>query len=133
MKMKNLPVLLAYCIPWAFLMLYGDVVYGWAWQYLLMTVCMAVLAWLGVKSGGILLTGNAFSLAVSLLCVQHFGFAERNHYFKPFGAFGWTILLALLSALVQWLVWKKQWLLLGLLAAAAGIFLGGAYWLYVSM
>lgn len=133
MKRNDLPVLLAYAIPWVFLELYGNAVYGWTWHYLLIIACMAVLAWFGVQTEGILLTGNAISLTVSLLCVQLVGFAKQNAYFKPFGAFGWTIALALFSALVQWLVWKKQWLILGLLAATVGMFLGCAYWLQASL
>lgn len=128
MKKKNFRVLLAYAIPWAFLMLYGDAVYGWAWHYLLVIACMAVLAWLGIRTDGMLLTGNALSLSTSLLCVYLFGFAQQDHYFRPFGAFGWTVILALASALIQWLVWKKQWLLLGLLAAVAGLIVGLAFW-----
>ena len=62
MKRRNLSILLAYGVPWAFLALFGDAVYRWAWHYVLIFACMAMLAWLGVKTDGILLAGNALSL-----------------------------------------------------------------------
>ena len=133
MKRRNLSILLAYGVPWAFLALFGDAVYRWAWHYVLIFACMAMLAWLGVKTGGILLAGNALSLSVSLLCVHVLGFAEQDYYFKPFGAFGWTVILALASALVQWLIWKKQWLLLGLITAAVAMLAGLSYWLQAGL
>lgn len=133
MKKNGIPILLLYTIPWAFLALYGDAVYGWAWQYVLIFICMAVLAWRGVKTGGILLTGNVLSLGISLLFVHMLGFSGMNDYFKPFGAFGWAAVLTGASWLVQWLAIKRQWLVLGLLTAVVGAFLAGAYWLQLSM
>ncbi len=132
-RVKKYFSLLPFCVPWAFLALYADAVYGWAWHYLVILVCMAVLAWRTVRTDGLLLTGNAVSLAVSLLCVCLMGFAEQSSYFKPFGAYGWAVVLGLFSALVQWLVWKRQWLILGLLTVLLGGFFGGAYWLLVHM
>lgn len=131
--MKKKVVLLAYCIPWMFLVLYGDAVHGWGWQYVLIFLCMALLAGIGVDNAAALLTGNGLSLVTSLLLIHLAGFSQMNAYFKPFGAVGWTIALAVASFLAQWLVWKREWLILGLLTGVVGAFVAGAYWLQVSM
>ena len=132
MKKERLLCWLAYGIPWAFLALYADAVYGWGWHYLLIFICMAVIAWIGMKSAKMFLLGNLLSLGSSLLCTYWLGFVESS-YFKPFGAFGWVVLLSAASALVQWLVRKREWLVLGLFTAVAGMLIGGAYWLQISM
>ena len=133
MKSRKLPFMLLSCIPWTFLALYGDAVCGWGWHYVLIFLGMAVIAWAGAEKTGMLLAGNGLSLGISLLLVHLTGFSGENAYFKPFGAFGWTIVLAVGAWLVQWLVIKRQWLILGLLTAFAGVVLAGAYWLQITM
>ena len=130
---KMIPALLLSGIPWAFLALYGDAVYGWGWPYLLMFVCMAVPALLCRDQGKVILAGSLLSFGVSLLLMYLFGFTGQNAYFKPFGALGWITALSLSSGLVQWLVWKREWLVLGLLTAVVGAFLGAAFWLQFGM
>lgn len=130
---KGTFALIFYCIPWAFLALYGDAVYFWGWQYLLILVCSAAAALFRHEQGRLLLLGNILSFGISLLLICLVGFSEMNDYFKPFGAVGWTSLLSLFYGLVQWLVWKRQWLVLGLLTVVLGLFLGSAYWLQFTM
>lgn len=126
---KSMSVLLFCSIPWAFLAMYGDAEYGWSWPYLMPFVCMAAAALLGKEQGKFLLAGNCLSLCIAVLLCVLSGFTGQNDYFKPFGAVGWTGVLILASGLVQWLVWKREWIVLGLLALVTGMLLGAMYWL----
>ena len=108
MKKKDVLMLLPYCIPWIFLTLYGDYTWGIAWQYGLILAILAVGAGILKDSGRTLVLGNLLTLGVSLVMVQLSGFDELNHYFKPFTAYGWVMVLTAVSAVMQMLVWKKQ-------------------------
>ena len=108
MKKKDVLMLLPYGIPWIFLTLYGDHTWGIAWQYGLVLAILAVGAGILKDSGRNLVLGNLLTLGVSLVMVQLAGFDELNHYFKPFTAYGWVMVLTAASAVMQMLVWKKQ-------------------------
>jgi len=108
MKKKNVLMLLPYCILWVFLTLYADYTWGIAWQYGLVLAILAVGAGILSEDGKLLMLGNLLSLGISLVMVRLFGFDEMNHYFKPFTAYGWVMVLTAVSAVMQMLVWKKQ-------------------------
>ena len=108
MKKKNAVMLVWYCVPWIFLTLYADWSYGIAWQYGLALAVMAVGAGLLKDAGRVLLFGNLLSFCVSMTLVPLFGFDEMNHYFKPFTAYGWVLVLTAVAAVMQTLVWKKN-------------------------
>ena len=108
MKKKEVPMLILYCIPWIFLALYGDHTWGIAWQYGLTLAILAVGAGILKDNGRVLVLGNLLTLGVSLVMVRIFGFGELNHYFKPFTAYGWVMVLTAVSAVMQMLVWRKQ-------------------------
>jgi len=105
---KNIVILLFFCIPWIFLTLYGDESYGIAWQYGAVLAILAVAAGVLRKHGKLLLFGNLLSFCVSMLLVGVFGYDEMNYYFKPFTAHGWVMVLTVVSAVMQILVWKKN-------------------------
>ena len=108
MKKKDVLMLIPYCIPWVFLMLYADYSWSIAWQYGLILAILAVGAGIQKDSGRTLVLGNLLTLGVSLVMVRLFDFDELNHYFKPFTAYGWVMVLTAVSAMMQMLVWKKQ-------------------------
>ena len=108
MKKKDAVLLVAYCVPWIFLMLYGDWAYGIAWQYGLILLIMVLGAGVPVENGRIPVLGNLLSLGCSLLMVRMAGFDQLNHYFKPFTAYGWVAVLSGLSGILQMMVWKKR-------------------------
>ena len=96
------------CIPWIFLTLYADWTYRIAWQYGLALALMAVEAGILADSGKLLLFGNLLSFFMSMLLVRLCGFDAMNHYFKPFTAYGWVMVLTGISGILQMLVWKKN-------------------------
>lgn len=117
--MKRYGYLVGYLIPFAFLGLCADMVYGWDWAWLLLGAA-AILLGSCVGGDGLWLGGNGLSLGVSALCVQVFGFWQYNHYFKPLGATGFVVLFYGVTMLLTWLIRKKEWLILGLLLAGGG-------------
>jgi len=125
---KMLPAVLL-AMPWAFGVLWLDFSFGWAWQYAAALVTMAALSWLCCKSWkpGVAVAGNLIGFALSGILLTLFRFTELNWYFKPFTALGWAAVLMLFSGGLQWLVWKKQWLLLALAAGFVGTAIGLLY------
>ena len=126
MKAKDVLILAGFSIPWGFLAF-------WAGQLMLFGLGMAVmglLAWLCGRAGKLrlLITGNGVSalLTLLLLCRAYYAGAWQ---FKIFGPFGWTVLMTVCAGLLQWLIWKKQWKLLALVALLVIAFLGGVFWL----
>lgn len=123
------------CVPLAFLALYADAEYGAVWGYVLYFAAAVLYGWLWGKSEdpAVGYVGNLLSAGASLLCAWAVFGREADAFFKPFGALGWTACLTVPSFLIQWLVCKKQWLILGLGAGAAALVLLGMYSLQWSM
>ena len=133
MKKQNL-LLLGYCVPLAYLALYADAASGAVWGYGLLMVGAVVLGWLCAKvEGAPFWWGNALSAAVSLLCTWLVFGGRMDHYFKPFSAIGWAVGLSAVSLGIQWLVMKRQWLILGLVSGGVGAMLLAMYSLQWSM
>lgn len=84
---------LGYCVPWAYLALWGDAAHGTVLLYALMAAAFFLLC-RGSKLKTVLL-GNLLSLMASGLCLWAFGPADAAGYYKPFTA--WS-LLAVVSA-----------------------------------
>ena len=72
-------------------------------------------------------------LGLSVLCVELFGLAEYNYYFKPLGAVGFAALFYGVTMVLAWLVREKQWLVLGLLLGGVGALVGTMYWLMAGL
>ena len=112
--------LLLYCVPLAFLTLYIDEV----WGYALLIAGAFACGWLAQKTDGALFWwGNLLSAAVSAACAWAVFGKEMDDYFKPFGALGWLAALSVVSLGIQWLVKKKEWLVLGLASGAVSLML----------
>ena len=123
MKKRNL-LLLGYCVPYAFLALYGDEAFGSVLGYVLLIAGAVILGWLcGKVEGAPFWWGNALTAAISLLCTWVVYGNRMNHYFKPFSAVGLAAVLSAVSLGIQWLVKKRQWLVLGLASGAVGLML----------
>lgn len=85
-KKSKMIILAGYCIPYIFLCLYGDAVWGSGWVYGIAAVAMGLLCFFACKTQNVKLVvvGNILSFAVSEICVMLFALDELSYYFKPF-------------------------------------------------
>ena len=124
MKKQDLLTLLAYGIPWGFLVLWTD-------QILLFGLAMVVtgfLTWHSSRGGKLwlVIAGNAVSsvLTLALLSWAYFGGLWQ---FELFGPFGWTVFLLALTIPVQAFCWNRYWGILAVYLAVLGGFVGLLY------
>ena len=90
---------LGYCVPWAYLALWGDAAHGTVWLYALMAAAFFLLC-RGSDLRGVLL-GNLLSLMASGLCLWAFGPADATGYFKPLTAWSLMLVVSAVAAAVQ--------------------------------
>ena len=124
MKKQDLLTLLAYGIPWGFLVLWTD-------QILLFGLAMVVTGFLTWHSSRgeklwLVIAGNAVSsvLTLALLSWAYFGGLWQ---FELFGPFGWTVFLLALTIPVQAFCWNRYWGILAAYLAVLGGFVGLLY------
>lgn len=79
-------LLLVYCVPFVFLAMNEDAVFGTCWFYLVMIVVFGVLAYLCVKTKNVLMlyVGNGLSFVSSCFFAWNFQTPKWEYYFKPF-------------------------------------------------
>lgn len=96
-------LLMGYCIPFAFLSMYGDATYDTMLVYGLMIVGLSVLCFGVIKSKQFIVAilGNTLSFITSYICVQEFYSDIWGWYFKPFTANGLLVVISVIGALVQ--------------------------------
>ena len=107
-------LLAAYCIPYAYLAIWGDAVHGTMLLYALMAAAFFLLCKGAAKlrSVATVVIGNLISTAASCLCLAAFGPQDMAAYFKPFTA--WSLLLVIfvlaagLQMLYVWWVCKEK-------------------------
>ena len=106
-KMISFVILIAYCVPYVFLGMYGDKTYHALWPYGLMVVVMAGLGWYCGKSKriSIALLGNLLSLLISCLLTQLFVGDDWNYFFKAFPATIRTVQFSGIMLAVQAIPW----------------------------
>ena len=76
----------AYCVPFAFLCVYGDAVSGTMLFYGAMIAGFGLLCWGALKTQNVAIVyiGNALSFVSSCAAAKLSGLAPMGHYFKPF-------------------------------------------------
>ncbi len=101
-------LLLGYCIPFAFLGMYGDVSYYTMWLYALLIAGMGLLCWGCIKFKNLLalVLGNILSAVVSIICVRAFIPSDLEWYFKPLTSSSTAILLSAAAFIIQFIIWK---------------------------
>ena len=106
-KMGSLLILIAYCIPYVFLGMYGDRTCHTLWLYGLMIIAMAGMGWYCGKTKRIpiALLGNLLSLLTSCLLTQYFTGDDWNHFFKAFPAVIRTVQFSGIMLAVQAIPW----------------------------
>ena len=109
--MKKIPkwaILLGYCLPFTFLGMYGDAVWGTMWLYVVEAAGLGALCFFTIRRRSIptLLLGNLLTGAASYLCTALVLTPYDNGYFKPFTACGLAIAESILALALQLLaVW----------------------------
>ena len=98
MSVKRWWILLGYCMPYAFLALWGDAAHGTMLPYLPMAAAFFLLcnAAAKLRSMPVVIIGNLLSAAVSGVCLTLLGPRDMAAYFKPFTE--WSLLLMISAA-----------------------------------
>ena len=92
-------LLIAYCVPYAFLSINGDANSGIMIFYGVMVVAFFLLCFVSIKTKNIaiIFIGNIFSFVFSYICVMLGDLEAKAWYFKPFTA---KLLLMVISIVV---------------------------------
>ena len=100
-------ILAAYCVPYAFLGMYGDYTFFSMWPYVLSAAAMAALGWYCGKTKRIplALLGNLLSLVISCLLTNWLATESWNYFFKAFPAVIRTVWISGILLAVQAAPW----------------------------
>lgn len=106
-KVISAGILIMYCVPYAFLGMYGDAEYRTMLLYALLIAGMGLLCWgcIRMKSFPVLLIGNVLSCAVSFICIYGSQLYKLGWYFKPFSVTSLALGISVISLLVQLAAW----------------------------
>lgn len=105
-KATDVLLLLACCIPWAFLGMYADSACHLEWSYLpALLLPAAAGTFLGRTRPGVATAAGLVSCAASCLLACQFLRGE-GYYFKPLGLIGMALLLSAIPLSGQLLAWK---------------------------
>lgn len=96
-------LLIAYCVPFAFLSVNGDATSGTMLFYGVMIACFVLLCWGAIKTNNvaILYIGNVISFASSYGIAKLSGLEPMGHYFKPFTSYGLIIAISVVAIVIQ--------------------------------
>lgn len=96
-------LLIAYCVPFAFLSVNGDATSGTMLFYGVMIACFVLLCWGAIKTSNvpILYIGNVISFASSYGIAKLSGLEPMGHYFKPFTSYGLIIAISVVAIIIQ--------------------------------
>lgn len=99
-------LLIAYCVPFAFLSVNGDATSGTMLFYGVMIAGFALLCWGAIKTSNtaILYIGNVISFASSYGVVKLSGLEPMGHYFKPFTSYGLIIAISVVAIIIQTII-----------------------------
>ena len=99
-------LLAAYCIPYAYLAIWGDAVHGTMLLYALMAAAFFLLCKGAAKLRSV---ATVISTAASCLCLAEFGPQDMAAYFKPFTAWSLLLVISLAATAVQgFYVWRRR-------------------------
>ena len=104
--MKKALLLTAYCIPFTFLAVNGDAVWGTILFYGIMIVGFSLLCWATLKTDyvSILYIGNALSFSTSYLIAELSGLEPMGDYFKPFTSYSFIVFISIISMIVHTII-----------------------------
>ena len=99
-------LLVAYCVPFAFLSVNGDATSGTMLFYGVMIAGFALLCWGALKTNNVavLYTGNVLSFASSYTVAKLSGLEPMGHYFKPFTSHSLIVTISITAIIVQTII-----------------------------
>ena len=105
-------LLLAYCVPYAFLSINGDANFGTMIFYGVMVGAFFLLCLASIKTKNIavIFIGNIFSFVFSYICVMLGGLEAKAWYFKPFTAKSLLMVISIVITIMQLsaVIWYKK-------------------------
>ena len=102
-RITKLLLLLAHCVPYAFLCLYGDAMYGTMLFYTVTIVCLSLLSRLAVRTKNLplLFFGSLLSFLSSSAAAKLTNLKIMDYYFKPFTAYSLMVTISLAALFLQ--------------------------------
>ena len=99
-------MLIAYCVPFAFLAVNGDATSGTMLFYGIMVAGFVLLLCGALKTNNIaiLSLGNLLSFASSYAVAKLTGLEPMGHYFKPFTSYGLIIAISVVAIIVHTII-----------------------------
>ena len=99
-------MLIAYCVPFAFLAVNGDATSGTMLFYGIMVAGFVFLLCGALKTNNIavLYLGNLLSFASSCAVAKLSGLAQMGHYFKPFTSQSLIVTISIAAIVVQTII-----------------------------
>ena len=99
-------LLVAYCVPFAFLSVNGDATLGTMLFYGMMIVGFALLCWGALKTDNFLISiiGSVLSFGSSYAVAKLSGLEPMGHYFKPFTSYGLIITISIAVIIVHTII-----------------------------
>ena len=99
-------LLIAYCVPFAFLCVNGDANLGTMGFYGVMLAGFALLCWgaLTTNNVAVLYIGNALSFVSSYAVAQLSGLEPMAHYFKPFTSHSLIVAISVAVLIVHTII-----------------------------
>ena len=96
-------LLIAYCIPYAYLAVWGDGVQRTMIFYGVMVVGLSLLCWGAIKTNDLplLAAGNILSFTVSFAAARFTDLAPMGEYFKPFTSLTLIAAISLIAVGLQ--------------------------------
>lgn len=105
---KSILVLVGYCVPYAFLVLYEDAIRSTNKSIAVMALCILLLCIVALKNRkiGLIIVGTLLSTGISYLFTTLFlPGKEWSWYFKPFTPENLVIIIGVLLLVVQTIVY----------------------------
>ena len=99
-------LLVAYCVPFAFLSVNGDATSGTMLFYGVMIAGFALLCWGALKTNNVsvLYIGNVLSFVSSYAVAKLSGLEPMGHYFKPFTAHSLIVVISVVVLIVHTII-----------------------------
>ena len=99
-------LLIAYCIPFAFLSVNGDATSGTMLFYGVMIAGFALLCWGALKTNNVavLYMGNALSFVSSYAVAKLSGLEPMGHYFKPFTSYSLIVAISVVVLILHTII-----------------------------
>ena len=99
-------LLIAYCVPFAFLSVNGDATSGTMLFYGVMIVGFVLLCWGALKTDNFVIPiiGSVLSFGSSYVVAKLSGLEPMGHYFKPFTSYDLIVAISVVAIIVHTII-----------------------------